>query len=421
MEKIYIKPKITLISDDTYDLGYYAWLKSRKEVITDLNGNSFMKDLSFFNNWINEIPNEFKVDTELVNKFNYRDRIVKMNLQYNNFDYYVFEIHGSMLFRDLLFNINNTAQWATSTRLLFSMLDNTAVYDSKNYHISEEYKDISSWEEQFEIYMNAIKTNRKTDISRLEMPYSISSYFWWGCNKKVLLNLLLMMKTEMPFFYNVYGKQFLRELDIDESMFPSKIDASILQYFRSQSCNDMEGVRYIDDDVYVTSRMSLVLYSQFIRQSSTCIKGLFNKLKHENYNINHFSDKVFKGNTTFIINYSANRNKVNQTISNRLCAFAMSSGTGPESWSYFLNNFLSPNITVEEFKKLLPCTFDEKGKLFDCKFREDIKFRNEGKEIAICPCPIALNSMEVAERKRSDDNNLIGNMYYELTKELVKL
>lgn len=417
-ERIYIEPKVKLISGDASDLGYYTWLKSRKEIILDMeNKVNFMKDLIFEKDWLSKVPEEFYVGSELVNKYDYKDRINKMNLQYNNFEYFVFEINGSCLFRDLLYNINTLAQWATSNRFLFSILDDSAVYDSKNYNVSAEYKDIPEWEIQFDKYMEAIKANRKTDINRLEMPYSISSYFWIGINKKTLLNLLFMLKEEMPFFYNIYGVQFMKEVGINESMLPKNLDASISQYFRNSDATD-EKVQRIGRYVLVESRMALILYSQFIRQSSTTISGLFDILKHSNPE--EFSHKVFKGNTIFHISYLANEDKVNQTIKNRLCAFAMSSGTEPDSWSYFINNFLPKDITIDEFKNLLPCKFGKNGELVECKFHDDIKFRNEGKEVANCPCPIFLNSIEVAKRKKDEDKNLIGDMYYKVVESLTK-
>ena len=78
------------------------------------------------------------------------------------------------------------------------------------------------------------------------------------------------------------------------------------------------------------------------------LSGFYNKLEHTD--IESFKHKVFKGDTILNVTYNAHKDRVNRTISNRLCAFAMSSGDGHCSWSYFLNNFLpmeTVNIPVD--------------------------------------------------------------------------
>ena len=153
-----------------------------------------------------------------------------MNLQFNNMPQYIFEIEGSCLFRDLLFNINKTSMWAESNRYLFSILPDSEIFNEEHYHISSEYKGIKEWEEQFDSYMNKIKEDPITDNNRPEMPYSISSFFWWGCNYKTLINLLSMLKLKMPFFYNVYGKRLMNQAEISEFLTTPLFQSLHLKY-----------------------------------------------------------------------------------------------------------------------------------------------------------------------------------------------
>ena len=408
----YVRPSVKLLDQSIPELGYFTWLKSRQWVITDLNGNKFMVDFLPDSDWMNKIPNEFLVGTELVGKFEYLNRVNKMNLQFNNMETQIYEITGSCLFRDILFNINKISAWAQSNRFLFSILGDDAVYNEDNYAVSAEYEGIPEWEDQFKKYMEAIKLDKVVDHNRLEMPYSISSTFWIGINKKTLLDLLSFLRKYAPFFYDVYGLQFtvpgLTQIPIEPS-------SAITQYLLKNPEKFKEMSMNIQGTQIVNSKMGLILYSQFIRQADTRVCGLFNEIIHTD--IGKFIHKVFKGGTIINIHYVADIDKALSTVKTRLCAFAMSSGDDPCSWSYFLNNFLPKDLSPEKFMNMLPCKFDG-CKLIDCKFRDDIKFRNEGKEVSNCPCPIFTGSLEHAEFKKARDNNRIGNAYYELTKFL---
>lgn len=392
------------------DTWYEIWLESRSAILRKSDGSKFDS--------IEEAMNaeSIIVGDELVNTSEYRKRIAGMSLQYMNFPVFIFKIHGSCIFRDLLFNINKLAMWAESNRFLFSILDENAVYDESNYPISSEYKGIPEWEEQFDKYMEAIRKDKVVDHNRIEMPYSISSKFWISINAKTLIDLISFMKRLTPFFYNIYGRKMEEVLmrNIPGVSIPDKPSAAIYQYI-IDSWSD-EGSHKIDDTYIINSRMGLILYSQFIRQSDTCISGLYNILIHNDPD--KFSHKVFKGGTIFKIHYVANKYKVMSTVSTRLCSFAMSSGDDPCSWSYFLNNFLPDDVTNEYLMGILPCKF-KYNKLVKCKFHDDIKFRNEGKELSNCPCPLVSLSMKDAEVKRNRDNNKIGDAFYNLTEYLI--
>jgi DNA-binding ferritin-like protein (Dps family) len=245
-----------------------------------------------------------------------------------------------------LFNISSTSQWATSNRFLFSILDKVEVYNSANYHISEEYKDHPIWEDQFSKYMDAIKENPRVDVNRLEMPYSISSYFWWGCNKRVLTSIIELMKTRMPFFYEVYGKSMLDVVGIDINKSHS-IDSLVSRLLRVKPVTE-EITTEVGDYIHITSKMGMILFSQFVRQAGSDIQGFYDELLHKD--IEEFKNKLFKGSTEILISYMAPKIKFSKTISNRLCAFAMSSGDGPNSWNYIIKKaFPKLDTTIQKY------------------------------------------------------------------------
>lgn len=359
---------------------------------------------------------QFYVDKELVEVGEYRKRIVdSMNLQYNNFPQYIFEIQGSALFRDFLYNVNWSGQWAESNRFLFSILPDDAVLKEENYKISSEYKDIPEWENQFQRYIDKIHETQITDENRTEMPYSISSFFWWGCNYKTLINVLSAMKVDFPFFYEVYGKLIIKELGIDESVIKGKIDHSLAQYYR---CKDWkEGVVKNSGFYIINTEMSYIILSQFLRQSPSIISGLYSDLKHKD--TEEFSHKVFKGDTICRITFVSHESKLLSTVSKRSCNFAANSGDGPGSWSGFLNRFLDSVDSLDDFRDLLPCSFDDNGLLKFCPLWDDIKFRNSGTESRNCVCPLTTCIMTDADKKCERDKNRLSELFRELTKDLI--
>lgn len=409
--RTYIKPSIKLI-DSTNELsGFYVWIKSREKIIRSKDGSPLHIKYRGFNS----LPDEFYVGGELVNKNNYLKRINDMNLQFNNMPQYLFEMHGSCLFRDLLFNINKTSMWAESNRMLFSILPDDAIYEEHNYPISEEYKGVEEWEDQFDEYMDMIKKDPVTDHNRPKMPYSISSLFWWGCNYKTLINLLSMLKLKMPFFYEVYGKKMMKISEISEEELKPFVDSSLQQYFR---CDDWQRGIVKSSDFYILNiDISYVILSQFLRQSDVVISGLFSDLEHDNSE--EFLHKVFKGETVCDITYVANKYRVLQTVSKRCCNFAANSGGGPGSWSHILTTFLDSAKTPDDLREILPCKFYDNGLLRYCPLWDDVKIRNEGLEKRNCVCPLTTCKKEDAQKKLDRDKNKLGSLFYDLTLDMI--
>lgn len=409
----YVDPKVKLIFGSRTNNGFYVWLKSREEIIHDVDGNKFIKKLKYSNNWIDKLPDTFYVGGELVNKNDYRDRIIAMDLQYNSFDYYIFEIDGSCLFRDILFNIETVKKWATSNRFKFNLLSGDNLRNYSNYPVSSEYKGLPEWENALHEY---IKVAGNDDRSM--MPLSISSHFWVGIDYKLLTNFLSLLKHNMPFYYEVYGKQFMECLGITEHDLPINISPDLTRYYLKDPNWEIDRLDF-DNIIYFKTDMALILYSQFLRQSACTITGYYNIMDHSN--IEEFKNKVFLGKTTIDIGCLTSKDKMMQTISNRCCAFSMNKGNGNDSWNHIISMFLKTYTSAKEFMDILPCKFTKSYKhLLECKFHEDIKFRNEGKEVVACPCPIYNNSLELAIRKHKEDNNVLSHLYVKTMEYMTK-
>ena len=393
----YIDPKVTLLDQIPIETGYEAWLKSRKSQI------SVEGDL-------------VHAGAETVSASEYRDRIFRMNLQYMNIPTFVFEIQGSVLFRDILYNLNNTGDWATSHRFEFSALDG---FDSAHYPVSSEYRGIAEWEEQFDRYMDKICETDITDENRAEMPYSLSSLYWISMSWKTLISFVSMLKLKMPFFYRVYGKLFeecmsWKGVSISEKLVPF-IDISVQQYFRSKPEEQFrESFDTVGDAVVMNKSMGLLLFSQFLRQQGACIKGLYDQILHKDPDA--FCHKVFYGSTQIDVFYAADISRFMGTIMNRLCWFSMSGGDGLNSWSSILNILLQ-YMNLDKFVKMIPCKVSE-GHI-KCKFRDDIKFRSEGKESrGNLPCGIALMDSELCSKRHEQDRTILSKFYVEFEKRL---
>lgn len=426
----YIEPNVSLIDGTSIDLAFYVWLKSREHVLkngykksvkVNISNDPFNSDYIYLSGEDGVIdilqPGlKFYVDKELVEYEEYRNRVINgLGLQFNNFPQYVFEIDGSALFRDFLYTVNWANSWAVSNRFLFSTLSDEDVVKEESYPISGEYKDVPEWEEQFSEYMKLIQKTNITDDNRPEMPYSISSAFWWGCNHKTLISVLSAMKIKFPFFYEVYGKKMMKVTGIEESSLKNYIDYSLDQYFLrdwEKGSVHTKGMYLIDTEV------DYIILSQFIRQSPSIVAGVWDTMTHDN--AEEFSHKVIKGSTTCKIRFVASDARTLGTVSNRCCNFAANSGSGTGSWSGFLDEFLKYTNTPDELRKVLPCKFGKDGLLAKCVMYDDVKFRGkDGAESRNCVCPLLTCNIEDAKVKLERDKNKLGQLFYNLTEDLI--
>jgi len=432
--KRYIDPSVNIISSNrdmyheysndktNFGIGYDLWLKSRRSIVS--RGNT---GLTVGNETIED-------ETEYVN------RIRKMNLQYMNNEVYTLEFQGSVLFRDILFTLNKCGCWAESLRFVNSTLNG---FNEGNYPISSEYKDIPEWEEQFNKYMLKCIETMITDENRVEMPYSVTSKYWVTMNWKTLITFLSMLKLKMPFFYNIYGKliedDFENKYDIRlTDYYVEYIDSSIAQYFRKDN-SIIEGADFespepliresyntLGDTVILNKNIGLLLFSQFLRQQDSTMKGFYDLLVHTD--IEEFKHKVFKATTNVPCTYIADESRFLRTIQNRMCWFSMS-GANLEhpnlSWSAILDIMLK-NMTNEQKFNLMPCGTiklkDKNGKehvCVNCKYYDDVKFRKEGVELRNLPCGILyMNSDYIHKRMSQDGNTIISQTYLDYYNKL---
>lgn len=392
MSRVYTEPSVKLITCTDPITGYILWSKSRPGIVIN----------DYDNNSVN-------VGGEVLPLDEYKERVFKMGLQYTLFPSFTLQITGSILFRDILFTLNRCPQWATSLRFLNSTYDK---FDESNYKISNEYKGIKEWEDQFTKYMDKIKETMVTDENRVEMPYSISSTYWIQIPFKTLVTFMSYMIMKLPFFYKVYGRKIeeviKNEVDLDiTKYYVDYIDSSIDQY-RLKS--EGEESTYTDGDFTImSSKMGLLLYSQFIRQQDTTVSGLYNMLEHKS--INEFKHKVFYAQTEVKFKCCTSVSRFNRTLSNRTCWFSMSSGKSINSWSNIIDPLIK-DMSVEEFRNVLPCKVEDDR--IQCKYWDDTKFRLNSVEKRNLPCGIACMNSKVCKDRFEYDNTELSYKYLEV-------
>jgi len=418
----YIQPSVKILHNTPTNLGYELWCESREtitkynsdgsfwlgtELIIPDNNDHIDRDhyKQLFETTIRKSDKDsFKVRTQS----NYFDRISKMSLQYNNFPYFVFEVNGSILFRDVLYNINKASQWAVSLRFVHSVFTD---FDPQNYKVSAEYEGVDIWEDQLEVFLKGVQDDMTTDNNRLKMPCSIHSKYWVGMNLKTLLGFIPMLKNEMPFFYEVYGKLFedalMEYYPNIKNYYSERNDPSIYQYF-SRDEDFKEGYQEVDDLVIFKMRMGPLLFSQFIRQSDVIVKGFYNELKHSDPN-DFLTNKLFSSQTPYNITLICDKAKWNENIKKRSCWFSMSGKNDINSWSRVLDVVLK-DINLDQFKELLPCIW-EGNKCTTCPFFDDVKFRIEGLEVKNLPCGLCTNDLEVTKKRHLNDQTILSENY----------
>lgn len=374
---------VKLIDHNNPDLGFNLWVESRQGLVAK----------------------------EEIESPEYVDRVRRMNLQYMNFPHFTFEIVGSILFRNYLYTINKVAQWAESQRFGFAGVEG---FDESNYIVSEEYRDDPRYEAQWYKFMDAVRVNLDPDINRVEMPYSLSSRYWIQLDYKSLVALLGVMKYKFPLFYEVYGTKMIEAVRVGagvelESYIPNFIDTSMSQYFYNKPVDletFEEGITFIDDVVILKVKLGMVVYSQFIRQMDSNIKGLWDVIR---------SGDMMYGNTVIPATMVTNKDRFLRTLTNRSCWFSMSGGgTVENSWSKVFD-LVAPELSLNEFKALLPC----KSNPTQCKFREDVKLREDHKSSRLA-CGLYHNSLELCELRAKEDGTRISQLYIDVVKGRIK-
>lgn len=412
MDKYHYKdPKVKVYGSTNLSCGFDIWCESKSSIVE-----------------VDEPNGLVVIDGDETKISDYLHEIQKMNMQYNNMPFIIFEIEGSILFRDLLFNVNKTSQWAVSQRLTHSIFDTN---DLTKFPISSEYKGIDEWELALEHYLKDLAVTGKVDVSRVKMPYSIYSKYWVGMTQRTLVALLSLLRNKMPFFYEVYGTLMIKAYDEEltetystrniiqksiESYLSNDIDSGLTKYI-SKSKDFNEGVQFFDDYCSVKLDMGLILYSQFIRQADCDVRGLYDELLHTNPI--EFKHRVFTGETLLKVTYTAHIDRLKHTLRDRLCWFSQSDGdeSNPNYWSKFIS-ILVKDLDATKLKELLPCKFIG-NKVVSCHFDQDIKFRDKGTQKGYIPCAIRAKNLEYAKDRLKDCVNQLNQTYYDLTDHMI--
>lgn len=277
-------PKIALVSYMPTTGAYYAWLSSHR---SSFKVNGYPVDRVLFYDFCNEIYFEYHENGERKTQLLRPDTVFtvdgcvvvnheymqKMGEDVTSFPTYMFEITGSVLFRDFLYSINGSSHWATRRSL-----SKEQIKDCNNFPISSEYAGDRRHERQLYDYLRALQT----DTTSSAFPYSVSTTFWWGCNYKTLIDVLSLIKLEYPLLWRTYGKLFFesfaeRHEHLSEADLKSSVSPSLQQYLKLEDW--AEGVTKIKGIYIVDGKMDLVNYSRSIRQSPAIISGLLPYLR----------------------------------------------------------------------------------------------------------------------------------------------
>lgn len=319
----YQDPKVSLGSYMSTTVAYYTWLASRAThlKIRDhpvervlLRGYPVDRMLLFgIANTIffeyhlengNRKSQMLKPDTvftvdgqEVMNQYYMQQVIREHNLQCNDFSNYMFEITGSILFRDFLFSINGSSRWATSRSL-----SKEQVKDCNNFPISSEYAGDIRHERQLYSYLRRLQLDEASSA----FPYSVSTTFWWGCNYKTLIDVLSLMKLEYPLLWNTYGKLFFeafaeRQDHLSEDDLKPDVSSALQQYLKLEDW--AEGMIKAKGMYIVDGKMDLVNYSRSIRQSPAIISGLLPYLKEH-------PDEILTGDTQIPYRLITDKNRL---------------------------------------------------------------------------------------------------------------
>lgn len=300
----YQDPKIALVSYMPTTGAYYVWLASRKD---HFKVNGYPVDRVLFYDFCNEIYFEYHSNGERKTQLLRPDTVFTVdgqvvvnheyNLQCNDFSNYMFEITGSILFRDFLFSINGSSRWATSRSL-----SREQIKDCNNFPISSEYAEDRRHERQLYSYLRSLQLDETSSA----FPYSVSTTFWWGCNYKTLIDALSLMKLEYPLLWRTYGKLFFkafaeRHEQLSEDDLKPDVSPALQQYLKLEDW--AEGMTKIKGMYIVDGKMDLVNYSRSIRQSPAIVSGLLPYLKEH-------PDEILTGDTQIPYRLIADKNRL---------------------------------------------------------------------------------------------------------------
>lgn len=387
MDMKFVKPSVKLVSSTGVDTAMYEWMTTRPML-----NRSWSESLTFDD--VRKHPNVIVSDKE-VSYDDYTDTVMKMGLQYCNSAYYVFEINCSILFRDFLYNCNETACWANTNRKFPADYQK---FTYEHYPMSEEYSDHLSLKAQLDDYLEDINSqvNRGvTELNRDLLPTSMSTHIFWGCSLTQLTSILNVMKTYFPIFYETYYPLFTEQVKIfSDSYISDEHEKYLITPEESEGVMDLPLER-----VLLNLNMSYSIHAQFLRHKGVITTGYWHRLRCLRNLIPNYGD-------TLSVSSIMTKSRLMGMLSTRTCSFSQSQGTKPNSWGHILDVVLH-DLPYEEFLQLLPCHGCRK----DCKYYHDICARDHKGTEKASQCPILIRD---ATQFKADRGNRLGDCYYKL-------
>lgn len=390
----FIQPKIELVQSISSSTPMYQWMKTRPML------NRSWKEITF-----DEVDSLEDTDTIMVgnkprNWKEYKDEVLKLGLQYCNSGYYIFELDCSILFRDFLFNCNESACWADTNRKFPADFKQ---FDYEHYPMSGEYSSRESLKSAVDLYLSDINdqvARGVTELNRDKLPMAMSTHIFFGASLTQITSLINVMKKYFPLFDEAYGSLFRKLVVPTSSTF---ISDEHIKYLGLPS--ESIGIESAPLDMKVlTANMSYSIHAQFLRHKSSFTIGYWNKLRSlmEDDILPLYGDEI-------TVSSLMPSHRLNSMISTRTCAFSQSMGNGINSWSHIMN-IVASQMTYDQFIGYLPCH----GCRNSCRFYEDICARDENATEKESQCPILIGD---ATQFKLDRQNRLGDYYYKLVNE----
>lgn len=317
-------------------------------------------------------------------------KIDKMDLPVNNFKHINFSITSSLIFRDLLYHIRPSADWARSNR--------TTQIDHTNLIYSSEYMDLMTVIDE-QLWNYCIDTSINLDIRKDKFPGYMSTDYSFGVDLRTLTAMLRSMKKSIKWLFDIYGVLFLKAMNCTLDDLPVTQDT----LFESLAVdyNTKESVRIIEDAdlCIITYKGTGSLLAQFIRQHTARVRSTFVTDLINCDSVKKSCD--FNQSDLHTMQSMMPRSLAFKLIKTRACWFAKFDMDSKSSWSDIIVGLIK---TADlPFKDCIPCGLDaakcpwKQEQLARCLAANPASSKGEVNP----PCPIITGIPELVQLRKA--------------------
>lgn len=369
------------------------WKLPSIEVLSNLDNR---KDV-----WCISRPHLDPKDTEI-------NDILNVDLPVHQFGQVYFKITSSLLLRDILYTVRPSANWAVSNRTT-EITKDTLCYSS-------EYKYDKYWgPSEVASHNKSVDTSVPQDFRKENFLYYVSTTYCFGTDLRTLSNIICSLLNSPLGFY---GEMFLSALKIydpreicpcNEDFFINNYGINKERLVGLELCSEspIVGHNSITEQVYILTKASGSLLSQFIRQAYADVKHELINLVFDGVELlvdcpSHQSDD-------YIALSMTDEFKARKLVLTRACWFAKFDKANSSSWANIVSSI------IQELKMTAPEVLICGGEMKNCKWKAEQLARckagnpNGSKGEVNPPCPILVGipeMIELRELKYSPDSKL---------------